>query len=66
MSSDVATLGARSQPAVRLAGISHLALLVGDLAQARAFYCDTLGFTFVGHDVLPSCGHHVAVAAASG
>ncbi len=66
MSSNVATLGARAQPAVRLAGISHVALLVADLAAAREFYCDVMGFRLLGSDVLPSCGHHALVATASG
>lgn len=66
MSSDVATLGTRSESGIRLAGISHLAVLVGDVAAAREFYVKTLGFALVGSDVLPSCGHHVLLAAASG
>jgi catechol 2,3-dioxygenase-like lactoylglutathione lyase family enzyme len=66
MSSNVATLGARTQPAVQLAGISHVALLVADLAAAREFYRDVMGFGIVGSDVLPSCGHHALVTTASG
>lgn len=66
MSSSVETLGARQRSAGSLLGISHVAVLVGDLAAARAFYCDTAGFGFVGSDVLPSCGHHVLLTAASG
>jgi catechol 2,3-dioxygenase-like lactoylglutathione lyase family enzyme len=30
-----------------ITGLSHLALRVTDLARAKQFYCDTLGFTLV-------------------
>lgn len=66
MSSSVETREARGQSAARLTSISHLSLVVGDLAAARSFYCDTVGFGLVGSDVLPSCGHHVLLTAASG
>lgn len=65
MSSNVATL-ARPGQAVSLTGISHVALLVSDPETAGAFYRDTLGFRLVGSDMLPECGRHVVVAAASG
>lgn len=66
MSSSLATLGARPPSAVRLTGISHLALLVGDLSAARKFYCDIVGFGFAGNDVMPSCGHHILLTTTSG
>lgn len=59
-------MGAQVQPTVRLTGISHVALLVGELAAAREFYCDVMGFGLIGSDVLPSCGHHVLLSTASG
>jgi catechol 2,3-dioxygenase-like lactoylglutathione lyase family enzyme len=51
---------------VALTGISHVAVLVDELEAARAFYGDLLGFRPIGTDVLPSCGHHVLFATASG
>lgn len=66
MSSSIDVLGARAEQPVCVAGISHLALIVGDLAVARRFYCEQMGFGFLGSDVLPSCGHHILIAAASG
>src|ERR671932_152367 len=37
-----------------ITGLSHLALRVTDVARAKQFYCDTLGFTLVleGTDVV--------------
>ena len=55
-----------SERKVLLAGYSHIALVVGDLAAARRFYCDIMGFQALGTDVLPDCGHHLALAAGSG
>lgn len=57
-----------SPPLVRalaLEGIAHLAVSVSDLAAAVAFYRD-LGFSEAGSDVLPHCGAHTALRAASG
>lgn len=65
MSNSVQVLAPSAEGAVRLAGFSHLALVVGNREQARAFYCDVLGFRFVGTDILPACDRHVVVATAS-
>ena len=57
-----------SPPIVRslaLEGIAHLAVSVSDLAAAVAFYRE-LGFSEAGSDVLPHCGSHTAMRAASG
>lgn len=59
-------LAVKPQPAVALSGISHVAVLVGDLPVAQAFYVDMLGFALVGRDVLPHCGRHVLLSSASG
>lgn len=59
-------LAVKAQPAIALTGISHVAVLVGDLATAQAFYVDMLGFGLVGRDVLPNCGRHVLLSTASG
>lgn len=48
-----------------LEGIGHLVVAVSDLAAATEFYRD-LGFAEFGTDVLPQCGAHVALRAASG
>ena len=66
MSSSAATLAERPQSGVALAGISHLAVLVDDVAAARSFYTDMLGFRSIGSDVLPHCGHHALLTTASG
>jgi catechol 2,3-dioxygenase-like lactoylglutathione lyase family enzyme len=58
-------LGAATDPAIRIAGYSHLALLIADRDIAREFYCDVLGFRFVGTDILPGCERHIVVATAS-
>ena len=59
-------MGLRLQSAIALAGISHVAVLVGDLTAAQAFYVDMLGFGPVGRDVLPNCGRHLLLATGSG
>jgi catechol-2,3-dioxygenase len=46
-------------------GIGHLAVAVSDLAAAKEFYKD-LGFAEFGTDVIPQCGSHTALRAASG
>jgi catechol 2,3-dioxygenase-like lactoylglutathione lyase family enzyme len=51
---------------VELSGYSHIALPVADLGAARSFYCDLLGCSFAGTDMLPECNRHIVVAAASG
>lgn len=66
MSNSAQVLEAGSNQSARLAGYSHIALVVGDLAAARTFYGDVLGLPFLGSDVLPECGHHLALATASG
>lgn len=62
---DAATLAERPA-ALELAGISHLVVEVGDLAQASGFYTRVLGFKEVGRDVLPNCGTHVALKSPAG
>jgi catechol 2,3-dioxygenase-like lactoylglutathione lyase family enzyme len=61
MSSNVEVL-TRGLGAVRVAGYSHFALMVGDLAEARAFY-EMLGLERLGGDMLPDCGRHEVVSA---
>lgn len=51
--------------ALAVDGIGYIALPVSDLKAAKAFYSD-LGFRDIGHDLLPNCGTHAAMRAASG
>ncbi|MGE5538876.1 MAG: VOC family protein [Gemmatimonas sp.] len=62
MSSDVALM-ARGAEAVRVAGYSHFALAVQDIAEAKAFYTDVLGLRWIGTDLLPDCGRHGVASA---
>jgi catechol 2,3-dioxygenase-like lactoylglutathione lyase family enzyme len=64
VSSNVQALDADNR-SIRLADYSHLALVVVDRDAAREFYCDVLGFRFLGTDMLPACERHIVVAAAS-
>ncbi|MGE5540191.1 MAG: VOC family protein [Gemmatimonas sp.] len=66
MSSSVPALVALPAQCVPVAGLGHIAVAVSDLDAARAFYCDVLGFADAGSDLLPECGRHRVVAAASG
>jgi len=66
MSSSVPALVALPAQCVPVSGLGHIAVAVADLDAARAFYCDVLGFADSGSDVLPDCGRHRVVAAASG
>jgi catechol 2,3-dioxygenase-like lactoylglutathione lyase family enzyme len=66
VSNSAQVLEAGSKHSVHLTGYSHIALVVGDLAAARKFYCDVIGLQALGSDVLPDCGHHLALATASG
>lgn len=57
------TSGAAAALAAR--ALSHLVVEVDDLAIAK-FYCNTLGFTEAGTDMIADCGTSVALAAADG
>lgn len=54
------------QSSVRVVGIGHFVVNVTDLASARAFYCDLLGFREDRDVTMPHCGEHIVVRAASG
>lgn len=66
VSNSTQVLEAGSGQTVRLGGYSHIALVVGDLPAARAFYGDVVGLQTLGTDMLPECGHHLALTTASG
>jgi len=51
---------------VSISGLSHLVVEVGDLAAARDFYRDVLGFAEAATDPWPHCGVHALLAAADG
>ena len=66
VSNSAQVLEADSGQSVQIAGYSHIALVVGDLAAARKFYCDVMGFQALGTDMLADCGHHLTLTTASG
>lgn len=51
---------------VRVSGIAHVAVNVASLPEAKAFYCDVLGFREERGATVPDCGEHLVVRAASG
>lgn len=65
MSAVDAMISPRLVRPLTVAGIGHLVVTVGDVTAAKDFYIG-LGFTEFGSDVLPQCGAHSALRAASG
>ena len=52
---------ASAREPVRLAGIAHVALEVGDVPRASAFYSEVLGFEAEPAVALPRCGEHAVL-----
>jgi catechol 2,3-dioxygenase-like lactoylglutathione lyase family enzyme len=66
MSSSLPRVFAATKDGFAVEGISHLAVAVFDPEAARDFYCEVLGFDEVAGGVLPGCGEHALIRAASG
>ena len=64
--SEATSLFAPLTDRIAVTGIAHVAIGVADLARARAFYCDLLGFANEPGTRLPACGEHVVVRTSSG